>query len=432
MELVWPRWLLALLLGLAAWLAALTGGCSSSRAATAPGPVTLRFSFWGATYEINVWKDLARRFHERQDRVRIKLEHIAGQAYHPKLMAMAVGRCAPDVMACDDEPFPELAANGIFEDMGPWMDRDPDVDPAQFYPQFLQAWTYRGHVYAIPYLGHSLLIYYNQAHLRSAGLPDPPADWTLDDFLRYARALTRDLDGDGRPDRFGFVRPYNLYHSLPWIWMMGGNELDPQMTHCGLNTPEGVRGIRFCRDLVHKDRVAPGMNDLPGMAPENMFLTGRVSMVIHGPWWIQNCRREPGLEWDVQHMPTGPYGKATRTTCEAIAISPSSPHKKEAWEWIRFAISEEGQRIIAASGRGMPAVRAIAKKVWANPATPQHEERFVEAMRYARIQRIPVQWGENNIPITREWDLMLLGSRTPEQVAANVERDVNKIMAEAR
>lgn len=53
-------------------------------------------------------------------------------------------------------------------------------------------------------------------------------------------------------------------------------------------------------------------------------------------------------------------------------------------------------------------------------------------MAYARNQRIPIQFGQNDTAISREWDLMLLGKRTPEQVAANIERDVNKIMAEPR
>src|SRR6185436_2514873 len=77
-------------------------GCSSRAGAEAGRPVTIRYAFWGQVYEIRVWEELARRFHARQDRIRVKLEHISGQAYHPKLLAMAVGRCSPDVMAVDD------------------------------------------------------------------------------------------------------------------------------------------------------------------------------------------------------------------------------------------------------------------------------------------------------------------------------------------
>jgi multiple sugar transport system substrate-binding protein len=407
-------------------------GCATLQAAS-DAPVTIRYAFWGTIYEIPVWEKLAERFHAHQNRVRVKLEHISGQAYHPKLMAMTVGRCAPDVMAVDDEPYPELAENLLFEDLGPWIERDQSIDPDDLYPQFFKAWIHRRKSYAIPYLGHCLVIYYNKAHFRSAGLPEPAADWTWDDFLRYAKALTQDLDGDGRLDRFGFMRPFSLYYSLPWVWMAGGNEYDPPMTRCTLNTPESVEAIRFLSDLTHRHRVTPLTTELPGMPLENMFLTGHLGMVVHGPWWLQNCRREPGLEWDIQHFPIGPRGqRSTRTTCEGLAISVQSTHKEEAWQWIRFVVGEEGQQIIGENDRGMPARRAVAERVFPKPNTPQHEERLLEAMKYARVQRIPVQFGENNIAITREWDLMLLGKRTPEQVAANIERDVNRILGEGR
>lgn len=299
-----------------------------------------------------------------------------------------------------------------------------------FYPQFLQAWVHKGRTYALPQQGHCLLIYYNRALLRSAGLPDPPESWTWDDFLRYARATTRDLDGDGQLDQFGCMRPVSFYHSLPWVWSAGGETLDAGMTRSLLNTPEGIEGLRFCRDLVYRYRVTPLVTELPGMAPENAFLTGRVAMVVHGPWWLENCRRNPDLDWDIQHFPHGPQGRVTRTTTEGLAMSAGSRHKEAAWEWIRFVTGEEGQRIIAGFNRGMPARRALAEELFPKPNTPQHEERFLEAMRYARVQRIPVRFGENNVAITREWDLMLLGKRTPEQVAANIQRDVDRIMAQ--
>jgi multiple sugar transport system substrate-binding protein len=407
------------------------GGCARP-AASAGGPVTIRYTYWGNLYEVKVWDTLARRFNSMQSRVRVKLEHVAGMQYHPKILAMAIGRCAPDVMACDDEPFPELADDGIFEDLGPWMARDAGFDPAAYYPQFFQPWIYRGNSYAIPYLGHCLVVYYNKAHLRAAGLPEPAKDWTWEDFLRYTKALTRDLDGDGKIDRFGFMRPFNFYHSLPWFWSAGGNELEPDLKHCRLSTAEGLTGIRWCYDLVHKHHVTPLMTELPGMPLENMFLTGRISMLIHGAWWLTNCRREPGLEWDVQLVPHGPNGPVTRATCEAIAMSASSKHKAEAWEWIRFVVGPEGQKIIAGSERGMPAMKAVCERLFPKPETPQHEERFLEMMKTARSQRIPLTFVQNMTVINREWDLMLLGHRTPEQLAANVDREVNRIMAEPR
>jgi len=155
-------------------------------------------------------------------------------------------------------------------------------------------------------------------------------------------------------------------------------------------------------------------------------------MVMTGNWFVLNCRREPSLRWDLYHVPRGPKGRFTRTTCEGIGMSAASHHKAEAWEWIRFVLGAEGQAIIARSERGMPAVRRVAERVYPNPRTPQREERFLEAMAYARSQRIPVQFAENDAVALREWDLLLLGRRRPEEAAAIMTREINQIMAEPR
>ena len=423
------RHLVAALAALALFVFSLQG-CSRSDARP-DGRVVIRYAYWGDIEDVRVWEELARRFNARQSGIHVKLEHIAGQAYHPKLMAMTVGGNPPDTMAADDEPFPELANNGLFEDLSTWVERDLSVREADFYPQFREAWRFKGRLYSLPYVGFCLLMFYNREMVRSVGLRPPPDDWTWDDFTRYAKALTRDLNGDQKIDEFGYMRT-NFFYALPWIWGAGGNELNPDMTRCLLNTPEAKQGFQFAHDLTHKHHVTPLLSELPGMPLETMFLTGKVAMVMNSPWWVRRCRQSQALDWDVAHMPAGPKGQLTRTTCEGISMSRMSRHKAEAWQWIKFVVSDEGQEVISAYERGMPAVRRVAERVYPRPDTSQHEERFLEAMDYARIQRIGVKWGENNVVINREWDMMMLGMRTPDQVAESITRQVNQIATEDR
>jgi hypothetical protein len=74
------RWL-GTFAGAAALVAALlSGGCFRTEAAQRRA-VVIRSSFWGAIEDIHVWEEQARRFNRRQNRIRVKLEHIAGQNY---------------------------------------------------------------------------------------------------------------------------------------------------------------------------------------------------------------------------------------------------------------------------------------------------------------------------------------------------------------
>jgi multiple sugar transport system substrate-binding protein len=411
-----------------------TSGCIQTYAA-GKERVTIRSSYWGAVEDIKVWEELARRFHRKQDRIRVKLEHIAGQNYHAKLMAMAVGRCAPDVMASDDEPFQHLAANGLFEDLGPWLratndqrpttnDQRPMADDsssstvrlADLYTPFRETFVRNGRQYGLPYIGHCMLIFYNRDHRRAAGLPpDPDPDWTWEDLTRDAVALTRDLDGDGRTDQFGFNR-LSWFYCLQWIWGAGGRDMDLGMTRYLFESPEARRGFQYHYDHMHRYRVCPMVSDLPNMTWDSMFLTGKVSQFATGSWWLAHCRTAKNIDWDVAPMPRGPVTRATRTTTEALTISAASPHKAEAWEWVKFVLSEEAQPLFAEHGRGIPALRRAARRSFPRPDTPQHEERFLEAMdTYARRSSIHERWNETARVFDREWDRVMLGRQTIDQ-----------------
>lgn len=428
------RW--ALLPGAALLLASLLCGCVRTEAAQQSPWVTIRSSFWGSIEDIRVWQELARRFNARQQRIRVKLEHIAGQNYHAKLMAMAVGRCAPDVMASDDEPFPHLAVNGLFEDLGPYLARVPAGNASvprldDFYTPFRETFRWGGRQYGLPYIGHCMLIYYNRDHRRAAGLPpDPDPDWTWEDLTRDAVALTRDLNGDGRNDQFGFNR-LSWFYCLQWVWGAGGRDMDPEMTRYLFDTPEARRGFQYHYDHMHRYRVCPMVSDLPNMTWDAMFLTGKVSMFATGSWWLSHCREAKNLDWDVAPMPRGPVTRATRTTAEAITMAASSKHKEEAWEWICFVLCDEAQALFAQYGRGIPGVRRVALKTFARPDTPQHEERFLEAMdRYARRSSIHPRWMETAQIFDREWDRVMLGQKTIDEFVETVVPEATALVQE--
>ncbi len=376
-----------------------------------------------------MWQDLARTFNARQSRIHVKLEHIVGQNYHTKMIAMRVGNCAPDVVAADDEQFRQLATAGVYADLGPFLARDKTLSRDICYPQFWDSFNMDGTQYAIPYLGMCLLLFYNKDHRRSAGLsPDPNPDWTWDEFNHDAVALTRDLDGDGRKDQFAITR-LSWFYCLQWIWSAGGDDMDPQHTRYTFDTPEAKRGFQFHYDHMHKYKVCPQMSDLPNMSTEAVFLTGKVSMIYNGAWWLSEARKAKNFEWDVAHMPIGPVCRATRSTCEGIAITPQTPYKEEAWEWIKFILSEEGQRIVANHGRGVPAIRAIARDLFVDPKTPQHEERFLDALdAYARNSSLHKRFMATEVVFNREWDRVYLGQINVEEFVARTLPEVNSIL----
>src|SRR5207247_847677 len=161
----------------------------------------------------------------------------------------------------------------------------------------------------------------------------------------------------------------------------------------------------------------------------SMFLTGKVAMFFTGSWWLAHCREARNIDWDIAPMPIGPVQRSTRTTTEGLAISATSPHKEEAWQWIRFVMSDEGQSLFGVQGRGIPSVRRVALKTFARPETPQHEERFLEAMdHYARRSSIHEHWDETAQVFDRERERVEMGKETVDEFVKLVVLEADAII----
>jgi ABC-type glycerol-3-phosphate transport system substrate-binding protein len=136
-------------------------------------------------------------------------------------------------------------------------------------------------------------------------------------------------------------------------------------------------------------------------------------MFLTGSWWLVQCRQSKTLDWDIAPMPIGPLTRTTRCTTEGLAISPQSKYKAEGWEWIKFVLSDEGQAVFARHGRGAPSVRRVAATLFPDPRTPQHEERFLEALdNYCRIGSLHSRWNETEAVFNREWDRVAMKQST--------------------
>ena len=419
-------WILAAAITLVPWLP----GCD--RVEADDRTVEIRFTFWGKAQEARIWEKLADRFHQKQDGVRVKLEHITGWNYHAKVLAMTLGRCAPDVLSADDEQFRQLASSGLYENLSPYVERDLKAEARDTYPVFWNSFRIEDRQYSIPFIGNCLLVFYNRDLRRAAGLsPDPNPDWDWDEFNRDDKALTRDLNGDGRTDQFGLNR-LSWFYCLQWVWSAGGTDMDADMSRYTFDTPEATRGLKFHYDQMHKLKVCPGQSDLPNMNWEAQFLTQKVASIVTGSWWLLQARQARNIDWDVAPMPIGPVKRATRATAEGLSISPQSKHKAESWQWIKFLLSDEAQSILGKSGRGIPARRTMALKSFAFPETPQHEEYFLQAMdRYSHRSSLHSKWMATEQQVFNpEWDRVYAGQITIEEWVKNTQPRAHKMMRE--
>lgn len=390
-----------------------------------PDAVEITLSFWGSYEEWAMWREIVEGFQARNPDVWVKLNYIP-QNYDDKIQLLLAADSAPDVILIQDEPFPAYASYGKFIDMTDWAYSDAvPVDwDNDFWPTAAESFVHKGRVLAAPIWGGNVLVYYNRTMFRELGVAFPDDDWTFDEFIAKARELTRDLDGDGRIDTFGFSQPGWIYF-LPWTWGFGASYLDETHTRWAFTGPEAVEATRFLQGLRHHYRVAPSVQEIPSAQEGAMFMTGRIGMMVSGPW------NSPGLvtadiDFDVAHIPYGPTGERyTRVTWDALCIPTNSPRKEEALRFVAYCLTDEAQSVVGRYIRSIPAVRE-AKHSFMNPDNDWNEEKFVEALEYARMQPISTRWFQMDQVMAPVYELLVLNRITPEDAVARMADEMER------
>src|SRR5699024_5618298 len=88
------------------------------------------------------------------------------------------------------------ALDELFEDAG--------FDINEYYDDTISQREIDGHYYSLPAKKMTYTILYNKDMFDEAGVPYPEPDWTYDEFLETAKALTK---GEGNDKVYGYMYP---------------------------------------------------------------------------------------------------------------------------------------------------------------------------------------------------------------------------------
>jgi multiple sugar transport system substrate-binding protein len=349
----------------------------------------VRFSFWGGYLEMSIWKEIKRTFEEKNPEAYVKLEYAPGSDNPAYLVSRMLAKSAADVMMIDDDGLPWLASKGYLEPLDERVARDEaELRTREFLPTSMESASYEGTTWSLPFDGFSELVFANLDLFDAAGIPEPTKDWTWEDFGRIAQRLTIDKDGDGVMDQFGAYMPLVVQHDEKVFWAYGASWMNPEKDRITVDSPGAVAALNVYGDLFFRKKVVPLQGAVGSMVEEVMLFTGKVAMAALPIYVVINMRQLGNRRWDVFQVPRGPAGRGARASWDCIGIYKGAPPgKKElAWRWIKHVLSSESQQVIGRSGRAMPVRPDDVKASFIRADTPQHEERFLEALlEYGRI-----------------------------------------------
>lgn len=365
----------------------LFASCSSSSGAERD---VIQVQVSGEAEEIAVYDALVAAFEKENQSIDVELVPVTDKDDHlAKLTTSFSNGTPPDVFLINFREYSQYVARGAVDTIEPYLNEN-GLDPADYYDQPLEAFTYDDELQCMPQNISSLVVYLNTKLLDKAGLERPPDDWDWDEFRRYAQELTT-----GRERGLG-IEP-SIIRLAPFVWSNGGELTDDEDApqRFTLDDPASREALEYIVSLVRDDGVVPTEEEIAAQDLETRFAAGRLGMLLSSRREVPAFREVSGLDFDVAPLPTSEE-PAGILHSDAYCMAEGAPAPDEAFEFVRFATGKQGQTITALGGRTVPSLIEVAESgAFLDPTQePRHSEVFLDGVDAIRRTPVTPTWPE--------------------------------------
>jgi multiple sugar transport system substrate-binding protein len=281
----------------------------------------------------------------------IELTIIPAADFVTRVGVASAGGEAPDLLPIDLIYVPAFARAGNLTEIGDFIDSLPYAD--QLSPSHIHLGEYDGGRYAVPFAAEGSVLLYNKGLFEQAGLdPEaPPTTWQeIYDAAVAITALGDDIYGYYFS---GACAGCNAFTYLPLIWASGGDVLSEDGLSATVDSPEVRAALEFYQRMWNEGLIPPSAQADTGTDFLNAFLTGKIGMAGSGAFSISVLKNDhPEIDFGLTFLPGQDGGTSSFAGGDSIAITSSSQHAAEAFEFIQWVLSEEIQlEMFAARGQ---------------------------------------------------------------------------------
>jgi multiple sugar transport system substrate-binding protein len=327
----------------------------------------------------------------------------------------------------------QFAAQGWLMDLS---DSFPKSEQQKYLPAPIQANSYEGKIYGIPWFIDAGMFYYRKDLLEQAGFSGPPETW---DELKEMALKTKQDTGTTN----GFVFQGSNYEGgvcdcLEYIWTHGGEVLSNVTSGAiVVDSPEAVAGLETYRSMV-ADGVAPeavatwtevesGQNFRNGDAVFLRSWPGDLALIADPEQ--SNIKPE---QVGVTAIPTAP-GEHSYSTLGGwqMLINAATDMQEEALKFAEFMTAPAQEKELALGGARQPTIKTLyddPELQEANPIIKLAKDVLIEN---AKSRPITPYYGDMSVELAEQFNNVLKGEISPQQGAETLQESLSSMQQQA-
>lgn len=290
------------------------------------------------------WGDLLKDW-EKENDCKVNLTVIPWDKYEETYTTALNSGEGPDVGYMYNEMFPTYIDAGAVEDMSSYV---KDEDKKEY--KYLSNGNMMDGQYGWPLVtGVPFVLYYNEDILNALGEKAPE---TWDDFARICQEATKDTDGDGKVDQYGFACGMNTsdigamqilnayYYSA--LWQNGGQVYNDDLKSVSFADEAGKEAVTWLKGLtsyMNEDFMSLSWSD----AFSNVFGAGKAAFGITRSSQTDGttfAETYPDLNWNfVTSLKNKDFGTFGATDC--LTLMSACEDKDLAMDFIKYVTGSE-------------------------------------------------------------------------------------------
>lgn len=348
-----------------------------------------------------------------------------------------------DVVEVTGLSYQRYAEKNALANITELINNDKSFDINNYQQNVLNSCKYKDNLYIIPINFVLSTFIANKSILQEENISIDDSKWTWKDFLSIAQRITKDKDGDGKPDQYALMKLPAMGIFADIYDNESSNFIDYDTKTATFDSKEFVDLLNLVKDFTDKKVSSPTL-DISQLLKYNDpgtigFLSTQMNSFLD-PIFNQ-CLFNGEVDYLKAPSVSGSGNAYRLSPYRTFAISNNSKMKSEAWDFIKLLLSEESQS--SADMNAFPvsksALKSKAKDEMARNfhewLKQQYASRNIKPLTQADIdcfnkiidEAEPYKYSESqaNKIIKEGVDKFFSGKKTAQEAAKDIQNKIN-------
>lgn len=308
---------------------------------------------WTDSLKIDAVKEVAEAFGESNG-ITVKVQAISEDLQGNFVTADAAGN-GPDVVVGAHDWIGNLVQNGAIEP----LNLTPD-ELSGYSEKAVQATTYDGKLYGVPYGIEALALYRN-----AEVVPDEPA--SMDEAIAAGEQAVKAGEVDSALN-LPVGELGDAYHMEPILTSFGGYifAYDEATGYDATDVGIGKEGsVKAAQEISRLAKAKVLRTSISGDNSIALFTSGKAAFLVSGPWALADVKKA-GFEYAIQPIPgfEGQEAAEPFMGAQAFMVAANGKNKDIAQEFVNNGVNSEESMLTLFEGTQLPpAMTAVQEQV---------------------------------------------------------------------